>query len=139
MESCLFCKIIAREILAEIIYEDNATLAVMDIHPRSSGHAFVIPKIHYVILAEVPDAEIGPLFVAVRNTVIKINAALHSDGFTIGINHGRAAGQEIDHLHIHIIPRWDGDGGSSIQSVAHNPSTESVAEIAEKIRIMMIR
>lgn len=132
--ACIFCKIAAGEISAEIVYEDAAALAVMDIHPRSPGHAFVIPKAHYATLADVPLAEIGPLFSAVRNATEEIKKALDPDGFTIGINHGRAGGQEIDHLHIHIMPRWHGDGGGSVQAAVSNAPQESVAEIARKIR-----
>ena len=131
---CLFCKIIAGDVRAEVVYRDDVAYAVMDIHPRSPGHAFVIPKKHYVTLSDVPDAEMGAVFVAVRNVAEKIRKALAPDGFTIGINHGRDSGQEIDHLHIHIMPRYKGDGGGSAQSVVNNPPIESIGAIAEKIR-----
>ena len=132
--NCLFCKIIAGDVQAEIVYRDDFAYAVMDIHPRSPGHVFVIPKKHYVTLADVPDGEMGALFVAVRNVAEKIKRALAPDGFTIGINHGRYSGQEIDHLHIHIMPRRKGDGGGSVQSAVNAPSAESVAAIGERIR-----
>ena len=131
---CLFCKIAAGTVSAEIIYQDAAALGIMDIHPRSAGHVFVIPKKHYTTLLGVPDGEMGALFVAVRNITEKIKKALTPDGFTIGINQGRAGGQEIDHVHIHVMPRYKGDGGGSVQSVVNAPSTESVTVIAEKIR-----
>ncbi len=134
VENCLFCKIIAHEVSAEIVYEDNASLGVMDIHPRSAGHVFMIPKKHYATLIDMPAEEVGPLFVAVKNVTAQIARALHPDGFTIGINHGRAGGQEIDHLHIHIMPRMTGDGGSAVQGVVGAKSDESVAVIAAKIR-----
>ncbi|MBI2591597.1 MAG: HIT family protein, partial [Candidatus Brennerbacteria bacterium] len=58
---------------------------------------------------------------------------LKPDGFTIGINHGEASGQAVDHLHIHIIPRWKNDGGGSIHGVVNNPPKESLEEIKKKI------
>lgn len=131
---CLFCKIIAGDVQAEVVYRDDAAYAVMDIHPRSPGHAFVIPKKHYATLSDIPDAEMGAVFVAVKNVMEKIRTALAPDGFTIGINHGRDSGQEIDHLHIHIMPRHKGDGGGAVQSVVNNPPVESIVAIAEKIR-----
>ena len=134
MADCLFCKIIAKEIPAEIIYEDGASIAVMDIHPRSPGHAFVVPKKHAATILDVSDADMGALFSAVRNAAAMIKKALAPDGFTIGMNHGRAGGQEVDHLHIHIMPRWSGDGGGSVQGVVSNAPQESVAALAGKIR-----
>ncbi len=131
---CLFCRIIKKEIPAEIAYEDNAALAVMDIHPRSPGHVFMVPKAHAATLLDISDVDMGALFSAVRNAAELIKKALGPDGFTIGINHGRAGGQEVDHLHIHIMPRWADDGGGSVQGVVHAAQQESIAAIAEKIR-----
>jgi histidine triad (HIT) family protein len=131
---CIFCKIVAKEIQAEIVSEDAAALAVMDIHPRSPGHIFIIPKRHAMHIGEVKAEDIGPLFAAVRNAAELVKNALSPDGLTIGINEGRAGGQEIDHLHIHIMPRWQGDGGGSVQSVVANAPKESIKAIAERIR-----
>ena len=65
----------------------------------------------------------------------RILEALHPEGFTIGINHGRAAGQEVDHLHVHILPRFSSDGGRAIQGLINNPPKESLKEMAEKLSI----
>ncbi len=134
MKDCLFCKIIAKEIPAEIVYEDASSIAVMDIHPRSPGHAFVVPKKHVATMLDVSDPDMGALFSAVRNAAKLIKKALAPDGFTIGINHGRAGGQEVDHLHVHIMPRWADDGGGAVQSAVNAMPQESVAAIAAKIR-----
>ncbi|MCL4404242.1 HIT domain-containing protein, partial [Patescibacteria group bacterium] len=64
MNDCLFCKIIAKEIPASIIYEDAAALAILDIHPKSLGHAVVLPKRHAPTILEMPEEELGPLFTA---------------------------------------------------------------------------
>lgn len=130
---CLFCKIIKKEVAANAIYEDDHALAILDVHPRAPGHALVLPKVHAATILDLPEEELGPVFSAVRTVTEKLRRALAPDGFTIGINHGKTAGQAVEHLHIHIIPRWAGDGGSSIHGVVENPSNESVEQIAEKI------
>ena len=131
---CLFCKIINKEIKTEIVYEDDDTLAFLDIHPRAPGHIMVIPKKHAENILDLPDDKIEPVFRAVKKVTEMINKTLSPDGFTIGINHGKVSGQAIDHLHVHIIPRWKNDHGDSIHSVVNNPPKESIKDIADKIR-----
>lgn len=131
---CLFCKIINKEISAEIIYEDENTVAVLDVFPKAPGHSMVLPKIHAENILELPDDKIEGVFKAVKNVTALLKKALAPDGFTIGINHGKVSGQAIDHLHVHIIPRWLNDKGHSIHSVVDNQPTESISEIAERIR-----
>ena len=130
---CLFCKIIKKEIPAEIIYEDDKTAAILDINPRSPGHTMVLPKIHRQTILDLPEKEIEPLFGAVKKVTQLIKNSLKPEGFTIGINHGKISGQVIDHLHIHIIPRFKDDGGGSVHSVVNNPPAKSLAEIKSEI------
>lgn len=131
---CLYCKIIKKELNSEIIFEDKHSLAVLDIHPLSLGHTLVLPKYHSSDILELPESQIGGLFLGVKKVVDKLSKALKPDGFTIGINQGKAGGQAINHLHIHIIPRWHNDGGSSIHTIVNNPPKESLEQIAWKIR-----
>lgn len=130
---CLFCKIASGVIPAKIIFEDQYAVAFLDIAPRSPGHTVVIPKYHAPVLVELPDNNVGPLFLAVKRAAHIIMETLHPDGVTIGINQGRASGQDVDHLHVHVMPRRHGDGGSSVQSVVHAPLQESMDEIYRKI------
>ena len=132
--NCLFCKIGKKEIPAEIIYEDETAFALLDIHPMAPGHTMVMPKKHFETILDLEDSELASLFSAVRNVTKLLQKVLAPDGFTIGINHGKASGQTIDHLHIHIIPRFQNDGGGSIHSVVDNQPKETVREIAERIR-----
>ncbi|HUX35579.1 MAG TPA: HIT family protein [Candidatus Paceibacterota bacterium] len=132
--NCLFCRIASKEIGAEVIYEDEGNMAFLDIHPRAPGHAMVIPKAHRETILDVPEEELGLLFAAVKKTASMLSKALKPDGFTIGINHGKASGQEVGHLHIHIIPRYLNDKGSSIHSVVDNRTGETVQETASRIR-----
>lgn len=131
---CLFCKIAAKKIPAFIIYEDAHAVAFFDIMPRTTGHAMVVSKYHASGLCDLPDEEIAPFFLAVKAVDDLLLRALCPDGMTIGINQGKASGQEVDHLHVHLMPRWNGDGGRSIHAVVHNPPKESVEEIFRKIK-----
>lgn len=133
MDDCLFCKIAAKQIPAAAIREDEHTLAFLDIAPRSPGHTMVIPKHHAPTLVALPEGEVGPLFAAVKKVAELLTKKLAPDGITIGINQGRASGQEVDHLHVHLMPRWRGDGGGPVQSVVHNAPKESAEEITAKI------
>jgi histidine triad (HIT) family protein len=130
---CLFCKIARKEISAHIVYEDDAVVAFLDLHPRAEGHTVVIPKRHAETILDVPKEGLGPLFSGVQAVTAMVQKACLPDGFTIGINHGKASGQTIDHLHIHIIPRSHTDGGTSIHGVVNSPSAVPLAEIAKKI------
>lgn len=132
--NCLFCKIINKEIPADIIYEDGEVVAVLDIQPRAPGHAMILPKIHIENISELPEKNIGSVFSAVKKIVGLLEKSLKPDGFTIGINHGKVSGQTIEHLHIHVIPRWQGDGGGSVHDAVDNPpEKEDLEKIKNKI------
>lgn len=133
MNDCFFCKIAGHEIQTAVIYEDEKTMAFLDIHPSAPGHLVVIPKVHAVTILDLPDGEVEPLFATVKKMALLLKNALAPDGTTIGMNQGRASGQEVDHLHVHLIPRWLEDGGHSIQSVVSNKTRDSVEEIKNKI------
>lgn len=134
MTDCLFCKIGNKEIKGEIIYEDEHAFAILDIMPRSTGHTMVIPKVHAETMSDLPDAEMGPVFNAVKKVISRIKEVLKPDGFTIGINHGDVSGQTVKHLHIHILPRWNGDQGTSIHSVVNDPPKEDLESLGAKLR-----
>jgi histidine triad (HIT) family protein len=132
MESCLFCKIASKEIAAKVVYEDGATIAFLDVAPHALGYTMAILKRHVPTMFELSDVELGQLFAAVRKTGNLLSQKFHPDGMTIGINQGKASGQEIDHLHAHLIPRWHNGGGGAIQSVVANSPKESLDKIAAK-------
>lgn len=128
---CIFCKIAAKEISAEVIYEDEHVVSFLDIHPLTPGHAVVIPKVHAENIIDLPESEVAPLFEAVKKVTTLLEGKLNPRGFTIGINHGTDQG--VDHIHIHVIPRYRGDGGGSIHSVVKYSSGESLESIRGKI------
>ena len=133
MADCIFCKMTKKEISSEIIYEDDFTLGVLDVNPRSLGHTMILPKIHAENILDLPDEHIGPVFQAVKQVTELLKKCFNPDGFTIGINHGRASGQVVDHLHIHIMPRWSDDRGEAVQSLVNNQPKESLEEIKNRI------
>ena len=134
MEECIFCKIARGGAKAEKIYEAENVVSFLDINPRAPGHSLVIPKKHVETLADLEDELVADVFKATKKVVMMLKKAIYPDAFIIGINDGKAAGQEIPHLHVNIIPRFEGDGGKPVHSVVNNPPPEEISEIAEKIR-----
>ncbi|MDO8602163.1 MAG: HIT family protein [bacterium] len=132
--NCLFCDIAAKKILSEIIFEDDATLAFLDIAPRAPGHTLIIPKNHVENVLDAGEENLKAIALTIARVTDILRATLIPSGFTIGINHGVDAGQAVDHLHVHILPRFKGDSGGNIHSIVNNPGTASVAEIANRIR-----
>lgn len=132
---CLFCKIISGEIPAKIVYEDDTSIAFLDINPCAEGHTVVIPKKHYAHFTDMKEQDAGNLFASVKNIAKAVEKATGADGSNIGLNNGKAAGQEVPHVHIHIIPRKDGDDGGAIQSIINTfPKTDNLDNLKEKIK-----
>ena len=126
---CIFCKISNGDVPNYTIYEDNNTLAFLDIQPRCKGHTIVIPKVHAESLLDLNEQLFHDLLFAVKKTQERIEEVLHPDGFNVGWNHGTAGGQLIPHIHIHIMPRWLGDGGTNMHGIINNPGEVSVEEV----------
>ncbi len=134
MPDCIFCRIVAGELKAYTIHEDESVLAFLDIHPSSRGHALVIPKAHAERLDLLDDRDVGPLFSGVKRVMRLLEEALQPEGLNIGWNHGWAAGQRVNHLHVHVIPRYAGDGGGGIQFLVRSSVKEDLASVAAQIR-----
>lgn len=109
MTDCLFCKAVKGKTKLEKIYEDKKAIAAMHPAPASLGHVLVFPKTHYQIVEQIPDYEIASLFKLVNKLSSAVFEALGVKGTNIIIQNGVAAGQEIPHVCIHIIPRDDND------------------------------
>jgi histidine triad (HIT) family protein len=134
MADCIFCKIVAGEMKANVVYENESVLAFLDIHPASRGHVMVIPKAHAESLDRLDDRQLAPLFSGVKTVMALLDRALKPAGMNVGWNHGWAAGQRVAHLHVHIIPRHSGDGGGGIQSLIHSFVAEDLASVAAQIK-----
>ncbi|MHC4742844.1 MAG: HIT family protein [Planctomycetota bacterium] len=109
-DDCIFCKMVAGQIPVATIYEDEIVLAFLDIGPLSDGHALVIPKQHFEKLHDCPPALLGEVGPRLGRIAAAVVGAMESDGYNLLCNNGRAAGQLVEHLHFHIIPRNVGDG-----------------------------
>lgn len=109
-QDCIFCKIISGEIPCEKVYEDEHTFAFLDIHPINRGHTLVVPKAHHENIYSVPQDIFARTMSTVHKLAPKIKQAVGGEGINIGINNDKAAGQLVFHLHVHIIPRFEGDG-----------------------------
>jgi len=110
VNDCIFCKIIAGQIPACKIYEDADTLVFMDIWPIVKGHALVIPKRHYADIVSSPAEVLAKLIFVAQKIAAAQKRALKADGINIMQSNGRAAGQVVDHIHLHVIPRFNSDG-----------------------------
>lgn len=106
--SCIFCRIVRKQAPASLVYEDENVLAFLDIRPLSEGHILVIPKEHYVTIFEAPEELIAQIHRIVKRVAVAVKEVTRADGISIIQQNGKAAGQEIFHLHVHVIPRFEG-------------------------------
>lgn len=132
MEDTIFAKIIRREISADIVYEDDDTLAFLDAHPNNPGHTLVIPKIYSRNILSISEKSLAVLMQTVRKLAPVVVRAVNADGINIIINNESAAGQLVFHTHVHLIPRFVDDGYKGWPS---KPYKDGEAQaVAQKIR-----
>lgn len=129
--ACIFCRIAAGEAPAATITEDERTIAFLDANPLAPGHTLVIPRDHAERLEELDQETSRAMMDQLTRLAPAVEAAVDADATTIGFNNGRAAGQEVPHVHGHIIPRSRGDGGGPIHAVL--PRQNAAAEEPEAI------
>jgi len=110
MNECIFCKIVSGEIPSKKIYEDDHTLAFLDIRPVNPGHTLVIPKDHFENIYTLPDETLARLSLTTKKVALALKDALDADGINLNMNNEAGAGQVIFHAHIHVIPRKPNDG-----------------------------
>jgi histidine triad (HIT) family protein len=108
-KDCIFCQIVEKKIPSKIVFEEERCLAFLDIFPISNGHTIVIPKEHYQNLEDIPNQELLETYKFVKKVAVLIHNKLKIDGYNILQNNFKSAGQEINHFHIHIIPRRKND------------------------------
>ena len=106
---CIFCRIVAGELPAQIVDQDERTVAFMDISPATRGHALVVPRRHARDLLEIEPEELEATIVAAQRLTRRIHDRLGPDGVNLLNSCGRAAWQTVFHFHIHVIPRYEGD------------------------------
>ncbi len=110
MPDCIFCRIIANELPSRRLYEDDEIIAFLNIRPVQPGHALVVPKVHVETLLDAPAPLLARWIEVTQRVARALKDATGCPGFQLGQNNGKAGGQEVPHLHMHIIPRYDHDG-----------------------------
>jgi len=130
---CIFCRMVAGQIPVARIYEDEIVFAFLDIGPISDGHTLVIPKQHFEKLHDCPAELLGQVASRLGRIAGAVAAAMNADGYNLLCNNGRAAGQLIEHLHFHIVPRNVGDGVFDRWPSYKYPHGK-IEKIADKIR-----
>lgn len=130
---CIFCSIIKGDIPSYKVYEDNDFLAFLDISQAEIGHTLVVPKKHFDNFLELDDKTAQNLITLVKKLAIKIKKATGASGINILNNNGEAAGQSVNHVHFHIIPRYENDD-LIIKFTEHKLSQEEFVDLANKIK-----
>jgi histidine triad (HIT) family protein len=137
MEGCVFCAMVAGKIPVAKVYEDEVVLAFLDIGPLSDGHTLLIPKEHVAKIHECKPDLLAQVASRLGHVAGAVAGAMKADGYNILCNSGRAAGQVVDHLHFHIIPRRSGDGVLT-EWPAYKYEKGRIEQIASKIRDNLI-
>jgi histidine triad (HIT) family protein len=114
---CIFCKIAEGKIPARLLVQNDRALALLDAFPLAAGHTLVIPKSHYAKLQDMEQKDARALFEITWKVTGAVENGSQVDACTIAIHNGRDAGQEIPHVHVHIVPRKKGDGAGAIHSM----------------------
>jgi histidine triad (HIT) family protein len=133
LEDCIFCKIVAGELPSERVHEDEHTVAFMDINPWVRGHALVVPRQHSRNLYEVDDEHLHHTAVAAKRLALRMRDTLGCDGVNLLNSSEPAAWQTVFHFHVHVIPRYDGDGLRT-PGAPGSPDEDELAEVAATIR-----
>src|SRR5437899_11398380 len=116
--TCIFCRIVAGEIPAEVVLREPEVTAFLDVQPLADGHVLVVPHAHAACVEDLTPARADALFRAVVGLAGPVRAALGAAGTTIGVNNGEATGQTVPHVHVHIVPRWPGEGAGRLHPIS---------------------
>lgn len=133
-EECDFCRIVSGEDQADLIYEDESTLAFVPLAPAVRGHTLVMPKRHVVDLLDATDELLGQVISTTRRLAAAIRDALNPEGFNFITSSGKAATQTVFHLHVHIVPRWSHDRMDDIWPPKSTYLEETKDDVAVLIR-----
>jgi len=131
--SCIFCRIARKQAPASIVYEDETTLAFLDINPLSEGHTLVIPREHYATIFDAPEELIAHVHRVVKRVALAVKEATKADGISIIQQNGHAADQDVFHLHVHVIPRFEGQKLTRFRETVRS-NREKLDQVAVDIR-----
>jgi histidine triad (HIT) family protein len=111
MDSCVFCKILSKRLDASYVYKGKNYSAFLDIHPVNKGHVLVVPNTHFENFSEIPPHIVGEMFEIAQRILLAIpKSKIECQGANLFLSDGAVAGQEVPHSHLHIVPRFKGDG-----------------------------
>ena len=125
--ACIFCKIANGEIPAKTLYEDEQFRVILDLGPATKGHALILPKDHFANLYGLPEETAADVMKLAKKMAAQMTEKLSCDGFNLVQNNGEVAGQTVFHYHLHLIPRYKGDG----QKIGWKPGSPSAEELEE--------
>lgn len=131
-EDCIFCKIAAGEIPSGTLYEDEQFRVILDLGPATRGHALILPKEHAANLYELPEETAAEAMKLAKKMALLLQSKLHCDGLNLIQNNGEVAGQTVSHFHLHLIPRYKGDG-QNINWIPSEPSKEELEAVRKEI------
>jgi len=133
MADCVFCRIMAKQIPASVVHEDEHTLAFMDLGQVNPGHVLVAVKAHAENVYALDDAQAAAVFRSVARVARAIRSAFSPEGLSVYQANGKAAGQTVFHLHVHLVPRYENDGMNLTWPVK-NPARDKLEEYAARVR-----
>ena len=134
MSDCLFCRIVAGEIPAEVVARTRDVVAFLDVQPLADGHVLVVPVAHQATVEDLEPAQADALFRVVVQLAGPVRDAVDAAGTTIGVNNGEATGQTVPHVHVHIVPRWPDDGAGTVHTIFPRKTTRDIKEVGTAIR-----
>jgi histidine triad (HIT) family protein len=130
---CIFCKIVAGELPAQIVDEDERTIAFMDIRPATRGHALVVPRRHARDLLVIESDELSATMLAVQRLAGRVKERLDADGVNLINSCGEKAWQTVFHFHVHVVPRYEGDP-LQLPWIPTEGDADEIAAVAEQLR-----
>lgn len=131
-DNCIFCKIAAGEIPSRTLYEDEKFRVILDLGPATKGHSLILPKDHAADLYELPEETAADAMKLAKSMALLLREKLRCDGLNLVQNNGEAAGQTVSHFHLHLIPRYKGDG-QRINWVPSEPTQEELEAVRKEI------
>lgn len=129
---CIFCNIIIGKIPCYKTFENDDVMAFLDINPVSHGHTLVVPKKHFTNMEDITEEELGKLIKAVKKVAYALKNGLGAAGYNVQLNNDPEAGQEVPHIHFHIIPRRQGDGLKIWKQTQYNKG--EIEKVVDKIK-----
>ncbi len=133
MNDCIFCKIANGEIPTNTVYEDELFRAILDANPANTGHTLIIPKTHATNVFEIDETTVGKAYMLAKKLSLAVKEATGCEGINILQNNGEAAGQTVNHFHIHVVPRNKKDDVNIGFGSAVNISSEETEAVRKKI------